>query len=154
MAAGWDGRAHLSKALWIGLAVDERGNEVGEAFAVMRLDFAWWGCSVGGPCRSLPLCASLACLAALVGRAAGRRAALRSLDRHVTLISVWCLCSCYVFIFTSPPRTCTALPSKLSPSSAAYSNPHALARPIVPQPERRSGDTISHDPTSTGHQRR
>lgn len=40
MAAGWDGRAHLSKALWIGLAVDERGSEVGEAFAVMRLDFA------------------------------------------------------------------------------------------------------------------
>lgn len=40
MAAGWDGRTHLSKALWIGLAVDERGSEVGEAFAVMRLDFA------------------------------------------------------------------------------------------------------------------
>ena len=49
MAAGWDGRAHLSKALWIGLAVDERGNEVGEAFAAsMRVGF----CTVvgfGGP---------------------------------------------------------------------------------------------------------
>lgn len=155
MAAGWDGRAHLSKALWIGLAVDERGNEVGEAFAVMRLDFAWWGCSVGGPCRSLPLCASLACRDALsLGERPGG-ATLRSLDRHVTLIAVRCpYCPSYVFIFTSPPRTCTALPSKSCPSSAAYSNPRALAWPMISRPEQRSGDTISHDPTSTGHQRR
>lgn len=49
MSVRWDGRAHLSKALWIGLAVDERGNEVGEAFAAsMRVGF----CTVvglGGP---------------------------------------------------------------------------------------------------------
>ena len=89
MAAGWDGRAHLSKALWIGLAVDERGGEVGEAFAVMRLDFA----SVVGllgwrPVQQPPtlLCLSRCTLDALVGRIAAGGATLRSLDRHVTCV--------------------------------------------------------------------
>jgi hypothetical protein len=48
MTAGWDGRAHLSKALWIGLAVDERGDGVGEA-SFASFDFAEWGLEAGGP---------------------------------------------------------------------------------------------------------
>jgi len=43
------GRAHLSKALWmVWRWMGEVTNEVGEAFAVMRIDFALVG--GGGPC--------------------------------------------------------------------------------------------------------
>jgi hypothetical protein len=46
MAAGWWAGAPV-KGVVDGLAVDGRGNGVGEAFAVMRVDFAWWGWALG-----------------------------------------------------------------------------------------------------------
>jgi hypothetical protein len=46
MAAGWWAGAPI-KGVVDGLAVDGRGNGVGEAFAVMRVDFAWWGWALG-----------------------------------------------------------------------------------------------------------
>jgi len=118
---------------------------------LLRVDFATlkWGWP-GWPERLRG-----ACLLSPLGER-GQRGdiTMRSLDRHVTPGRyLRCLCSCYVFIFTSPPRTCAALLSKMS---VLWSSPQSARPrwPIITQPHQRSGDSISHDPTSTGQQRR
>ena len=77
MAAGWNGRAHLSKALWIGLAVDERGDGVGEA-SFASFDFAEWGWKAGGPVLE-----GLLALALFVGRASAGRGATSRYDPSI-----------------------------------------------------------------------
>ena len=109
MAVRWDGRAHLSKALWIGLAVDERGNEVGEAFAAsMRVGF----CTVVGLGGPSVFGGDLS--RASFGQAGDIAISRSARDCRVQVLSAVSVLVRCLHLHITAVRTCNALLSKMS----------------------------------------
>jgi hypothetical protein len=79
---------------------------------------------------------------------------IRSLDRHVTHGRyLRCLCSYYVFILTSPQRTSHRFAIE-NVRSLVVTTTLTLTLAYNHSASPVSGDSKSHDPTRTGHQRR